>query len=133
MKKILITANLVCVFMHILFGLSILENRSDIYLFMSVENSITTFTYLLVSYLIYCSENQKQALFINLIFWSFFEINVLFFKPNVTTLYVIEKHLPQLQQWIVLSIYGGILIFLTTIEIAKTYNLGILTPKRVKR
>ncbi|AKV63706.1 hypothetical protein TFUB4_02601 [Tannerella forsythia] len=133
MKKILITANLVCVFMHILFGLSILENRSDIYLFMSVENSITTFTYLLVSYLICCSEKQKKALFINLIFWSFFEINVLFFKPNVTTLYVIEKHLPQLQQWIVLSIYGGILIFLTTLEIAKTYNLGILTPKRVKR
>lgn len=107
-----------CATMHAIFEFHLIKNNHDIYTFVQVENLLITFFFLLMSYFVYISRRYPKLLYINLFFWLLFESSVLLFKPTISTLHIVKEYLP-LDQWIILSICGGITIVLNIIEINK--------------
>ncbi len=124
MKKILIIMNIICAALHLIFEFYHINNyNKDVYSFLLVENAIITFVFILMTYFIFISKKDYRILYIPLIFWIFFEMIIFLLRPNYTTLNIIKQYLPVLSQWIILSIYGGIIIMLTILEIIRQRTL----------
>lgn len=117
MKYLLISFNIACAVIHLLFGVYIYDKPFEYAGFISIENTLIIFVYLLLSLLLY-SQRGKEGTLLNLLFWSTFEICVLFFRPLKTTLDVFEIHLP-VAQWEVLAEIGGMVVLLNCVVYLK--------------
>lgn len=107
MKTILISINLVSAIMHTLFGVYIYNNKGiDYNGFISVENSLIICVFIYLSFCIW-TQNKKEGFLINLLFWLSFEICILFFQPEQTTLEIFHQYLP-ISQSNILLLFGGI-------------------------
>jgi len=124
MRLALVIVNSISAVMHIVFEIYMLQFNHGIYGFVLVENLIVTFFFIIIAYFAFISSKSPRLLYPNLIFWLIFEISVLFFKPTITTLIIFEKYLQEVEQWIVLAIFGSIAIIITCIEIIKKFIIN---------
>lgn len=108
---------MVCAVMHILFGIYIYGKEIEYGNFISVENTLVTFMFIFLSLHIWFQKNKGGGM-INLLFWFLFEITVLFFRPEKTTLDIFHKYLP-ISQSCLLTIFGFLAIILSFIALYK--------------
>lgn len=122
MKFVLIIINFICAIMHTLFGLYMAPkyNSEKHIPMLLIENSIVTFSFLLMAYILFSSSmKSSQSLRINLLFWLVFEIFVVILKPTITTLAILGERFYVVDQWIFLATCGCIVLIINIIEIVK--------------
>lgn len=108
MKYLLISFNVICAVIHLFLGAYIYDKPIEYVGFISIENTLVIFMYLLLSFLL-CTQREKEGILINLFFWCIFEICILVFRPIKTTLEIFDMYFP-ISQWQILSGVGGVVI-----------------------
>lgn len=121
MKYLLISFNVICAIIHLIFGVHIYNNPFEYAAFISTENTLVIFVYFLLSLLLYI-QRGKEGTLINLLFWLVFEICILVFQPMKTTLEIFDIYFP-ISQWQILSGVGSVIISLNCfVYINEIYN-----------
>lgn len=113
MKKLLISLNVVCAIMHILFGFYISDKNIEFKGFISVENTLIVFVFVVLAIFMWF-QKRSEGFLLNLLFWITFEICIIVFQPSKTTLEVFHSYV-DIHQWCVLAIIGAVTVFLNGI------------------
>lgn len=104
----LIVANMVAFLMHFIAEIFFLDMQGEYSGFLLVENFLITLIFAKMAFLL--KKRREKYLIENVIFWGFFLVAVVIFRPSNTTLEIMSGILP-MEQWIVLMIGGIVVIF----------------------